>query len=187
MELLKEEILDHAKSDWRKDYNKEILAVKQRERQIRDQEIRKKEREENLAKGGDGNVDDPDREVGETGWGKGGIRQTGAPNSPPKRDREGGMGGGFNITRSDKPRNTNTDEEKKSERPSFTRGPKREDAPDTGFVRGNFAKKTEVEAKKDDSPKKTFDRPARAAPTEGGSGFGGFRNNNTARKGPPKK
>merc|ERR1712153_181895 len=158
---------------------------KQRERLLRDQEIRKKEREENLAKGGDGNVDDADREVGETGWGKGGARQTAAQNSPPKRDREGGMGGGFNITRSDKPRNTNTDEEKKSERPSFTRGPKREDAPDTGFARGNFTKKTEVDAKKDDSPKKT-ERPARGAPAEGGSGFGGFRNNNTARKGPPK-
>jgi len=182
MELLKETILDHAKSEWRKDYNKELLAVKQRERQLRDLEIKKKEREENIAKGGDGDVDAPDREHGETGWGKGGARP--APTSPQKpRDRADG--GGFNITRSDKPRNTNPVEENKSERPSFTRGPKREEAPDTGFVRGTF-KRSEAEAKKDDSPKKS-ERPARAAPADGGSGFGGFRNNNTARKGPPKK
>jgi len=63
-------------------------------------------------------------------------------------------------------------------RPTFTRGPRKDaDAPDTGFVRGNFAKKTEA-----DSPKK-FDRPARAAPKEGessGPGFG-FRNSNKAK------
>lgn len=144
-------------------------------------EIRKKEMQANLDKGGDGNIDEEGREHGETGWGKGGMKPAGfgGPGSPNKiRDRPSD-GGGFNITRSDKPRGT-MEEEKKGEsgRPTFTRGPKREDAPDTGFVRGNFTKKTEV-----DSPKK-MERPARAAPKDSGdSGAGfGFRSTNTAKK-----
>lgn len=135
-------------------------------------EIRKKEMQANLDKGGDGNIDDPDREAGETGWGKGGAKPaaTGSPNKARDRPSDGGF-----IQRSDKQRNTNTEEEKKEGRPTFTRGPKRDDAPDTGFARGNFT------TKKEDSPKKQ-DRPARAAPKDsGGSGFG-FRNTNKAKK-----
>jgi hypothetical protein len=75
-----------------------------------------------------------------------------------------------------------SEEEKRPERPSFTRGPPKEkEAEDTGFARGNFAAK-----KADDGPPKRQPK-APAASAGGDSGFG-FRSNNAGRgKGPAKK
>lgn len=120
--------MDHATSEWRKDYNKELIEKRKREQALRDMEIRKKEMQANLDKGGDGKIDEEGREHGETGWGKGGMNKPeGAFGSPNKvRDGPPRDGGGFNITRSDKPRNTVEENKGESGRPTFTRGPRKE-------------------------------------------------------------
>ena len=144
--------------------------MKKIERAKRDAEIKAKEIAANKERGGDGDVDAPDREHGETGWGKGTLMQSPSKTSPEKPKPERPSDGGGFIKRSDKPRNT---EEEKSGKPTFTRGPKRdEDVPDTGF--GGFrnnAKKKEGES----GPPKRSEKPKE--PAASASGFGGFRNN----------
>lgn len=109
-------------------------------------------------------------EDGETaGWGR--------ENPAAKADAKPAGGEGGFITRSNKPR-----EETKAEtgRPTFTRGnTRKDDAPDTGFARGNFKSKKEDTSKADDKPMRRG--PPRDGPKPGGDGgFGGFRNANKA-------
>ena len=85
------------------------------------------------------------------------------------RDEPAESLGGF-LTRSDRARPAPKEEEAK--RPTFTRGPKKEEGADTGFARANFT------SKRDEQPT----RPA-AKKEEGSSGPGlGFRNTNKSKK-----
>lgn len=185
MQELKDEILQHAQSEWRKDENKRIIEAKKIERAQRDLEIKKKEIAANKERGGDGNVDDADRDHDEIGWGKGTLRPSPTKGSPekPRGERPSGAGaGGFGegfIKRSDKPRQAAPAEEEKSGRPTFTRGPRKdEDAPDTGFVRGSFKRAEAPPKKEGESGPPKFTRSEKPKePAAGGSGFGGFRNN----------
>merc|ERR1711935_1042167 len=78
------------------------------------------------------------------------------------------------FVRSEKPRAMRDEEAKKPE--GFGRAPRREApaAPDTGFARGNFAKKDASEA---DTAKARGPRPTTGA-AKADSGFGEFRNAN---------
>lgn len=104
MQELKDEILQQAQSEWRKDENKRIIEAKKIERAQRDLEIKKKEIAANKERGGDGDVDAPDRDHDEIGWGKGTLRSSPTKPSPEKpRGEKPAFGDGF-IKRSDKPR-----------------------------------------------------------------------------------
>lgn len=74
MQELKDEILQAALSEWKKDENKRIIEAKKIERAQRDAEIKAREIAENKERGGDGDVDAPDREHGEVGWGIGTLK-----------------------------------------------------------------------------------------------------------------
>lgn len=177
MNDLKQTILEHARSEYQKDKNKELIAQKARERAERDKAIAQKggaTASEIEAEATGKNLDSNDFKRGDF------QKNQNSPTKPAPRN----MDDGFAIKRSDKPRGAAEEEAKKGP-PTFSRGPPRntDSAPDTGFIRGNFTKKTA-----DEAPKK-FERTERkpAAPETSGAGFG-FRNSNaTAKKAPAKK
>jgi hypothetical protein len=174
MKAHKETILEHARSEHNKDKNKELIAQKARERAERDKAIAQKARPDDIEAEATGkNLDSNEFKRGNFD-----------KSSPTKVDRPArNMDDGFAIKRSDKPRGMPTEEEKRPERPTFTRGPPKE-AEDTGFARGNFTKKTEDAG----PPKRPLRAPAATAASSGGdSGFGGFRSNAGRGKGPAKK
>lgn len=174
--------------------NREKVAKQAAERAARDAEIARKKKEEGTADEEDariasGNTAGAPAGGGEGGWARNQTRAMAAPldRERPVRTREtNGEDNAF--TRSEKPRAALEEEAKKPE--GFGRAPRREaPAADTGFARGNFAKK---DASGADTAKPEGRRPRQQPPKESStstpgtaaaSGFGGFRNSNAASRG----
>jgi len=151
-----------------------LIAQRAAERAARDKAIAEKERAAGLASvGGDNSV--AAHEEAE-GWGRSQRRP--APSSPEKPRGGNEDGDGFAIRRSAKPRNT---EEEKSNT-GFGRGPARNDAPDTGFVRGNFRTRKDEEKEAPKRPARNFGGAGGASGDSGSGATGfGFRNTNAKR------
>ena len=176
MNALKELILEHARSEYQKDKNKEIIAQKARERAERDKAIAQK----GGATASEIEAEATGKNLDSNEFKRGNFDK--ASPSKPDRPARNNADDGFAIKRSDKPRVAPTEEESKgSGRPTFTRGPPRTENKDsdTGFARGNFTKKTEDSG----PPKRTERKPAADS---GASGFG-FRNTNATRGKPAAK
>ena len=181
MNDLKSLILDHAKSEWQKDKNKEIIAQKARERAERDKAIAQK----GGATASEIEAEATGKNLDSNEFKRGNFEKT-SPSKPEfgRGDRPArNMDDGFAIKRSDKPRGSGEEESKGTGRPTFTRGPPRTEnqESDTGFARGNFTKKTA-----DAEPPKRAERKPAAESSGGGAGFG-FRNTNATRGKPAAK
>jgi hypothetical protein len=172
MDELKEKILEHARTEYQKDKNKEIIAQKAKERAERDRAIAEKSKAEDITAEAMGkNLDSNEFKRSEKPAEK--ASPTKPVDRPPKADDSS-----FAIKRSDKPR-ASGEEEKKAGGP--TRGPRNEPKQeDTGFARGNFTSKKN----EDSGPPKRQNKPA--ASDSGNAGFG-FRSNNAAAAKPAGK
>jgi len=177
--------------------NREKVAKQAAERAARDAEIARKKKEEGTADEEDariasGNTAGASAGGGEGGWAR---NQTRAMAAPPDRERPARTretnGEDNAFVRSEKPRAALEEEAKKPE--GFGRAPRREaPAADTGFARGNFAKKdaSGADTAKPEGRRPRQQPPKESAPTTSstpgtaaGSGFGGFRNSNAASRG----
>ena len=181
MEQLKETVLDAAKKDLMLEENRVLQQKRQEEMRKKDLERQKKEMAE-------GTYRDPEDEEGPGGWGRGAAMGKRSEEGPrfggERREPAGGDGDTGFITRSNRARNTQPEEEKKA--------PRREEREDGagGFSRAGFTRRTDEASKPAGSGPPKFSRggatrPAAATtekPSEGGTAGWGAMRSNTKRK-----